>query len=114
MKLFITNLILVLCPSSLLCQTVSDTSFLFEKAEDAFHEFYWQHELEISHDTTFYYFKPKVEIRRLEVISPSSEIIWHSKDIGLILSIPAILFKEGSYQIRMYGPQGITEVMWFP
>ncbi|MCZ4408911.1 hypothetical protein O3Q51_08835 [Cryomorphaceae bacterium 1068] len=114
MKQILTNLILVISPFSLLSQTVADSSFLFEKPEDEFHEFYWQNELEISHDSTFYYFNPKVEIERLEVISPSNEIIWNSEDIDLTISIPAALFKEGHYQIRMYGPLGITEVIWFP
>lgn len=114
MKQFITSLILAISPISLLSQIVADTSFLLDKTEDEFHEFYWQNELEISHDSTFYYFNPKIEIERLEVISLSNEIIWNSEDIDLTMSIPAALLKESHYHIRIHGPMGITEVIWFP
>lgn len=114
MKQIITNLLLVISPFSLFSQTVTDTSFLFEKPEDEFHEFYWQNALEIIHDSTFYYLKPKAEVERLEVISPRNEIIWNSDDMERTLSIPDALFMEGYYYIRMYGPKGVTKVIWFP
>ncbi len=114
MKQIITNLFLVLSPFSLLSQTVADTSFLFEKAEDEFHEFFWQNEVEITFESTFYYFRPKSEIARLEVINSSNEIIWDSKSIKPTLSIPDQLIREEWYRIRMYGLQGVSEVIWFP
>jgi hypothetical protein len=114
MKQIITNLFFVLSPFSLLSQTVADTSFLVEKSADEFYEFFWQNELEITHDSTLYYFNPKTEINRLEVINSSNEIIWDSKSIKPTLAIPSQLIREEWYRIRMYGMLGVTEVIWFP
>ncbi|HKK37964.1 MAG TPA: hypothetical protein VJ949_00935 [Cryomorphaceae bacterium] len=114
MKTVLTIFSLCVIPAYLAGQTVADTSFLIEKTEDKFHEFYSQYELKISHDSTFYYFETSADIHRLEVINLSNEIIWDSKGVKPQIPIPVALFKQGQYHIRIHGSEGITEVTWFP
>ena len=114
MKQILTIFLLTLSPLSVFSQTVADSSFLFEKSADEFYEFFWQNELEITYDSTFYYFRPKSEIARLEVINSSNEVIWDSKSIKPTPPIPTRLVREKWYRIRMYGLHGVTEVIWLP
>lgn len=114
MKQILTNLLLVFSPFCLLSQTVADTSLLFEEAADEFYEFFRQNEMEITYDSTFYYFRPKSEIDRLEVINSSNEIIWDSKRTKPTFIIPEVLISEQWYRIRMHGLQGVTEIIWTP
>jgi hypothetical protein len=114
MKRILTNVLIVFSPLYLLCQTVADTSFSFEETTDDFHEFRWQAELEVTYDTTFYYFKSVSGTARIELIDSSQAIIWRSKSVESTHSVPAELVRDKLYSIRLYGSLGITEVIWFP
>lgn len=114
MKKVLTIIILVLIPYILLAQVAADTSFLFEEIKDEFHDFRWQSDLEISHDSTFYYLKSADIHERLELIDSCHNTIWNSESTEPIQAIPTPLVRENSYSIRIYGELGVTEVIWKP
>jgi len=112
MKIVLAHIILILSPFTLLAQVVADTSFLFEGTKNDFHEFRWQSDLEISHDSTFYYLKSADNVDKLELIDSCNKIIWNSESIESIQTIPIALLRKGSFTIRIYGELGVTEVIW--
>ncbi|MGB6035480.1 MAG: hypothetical protein WBG42_04380 [Cryomorphaceae bacterium] len=114
MKQILTNLLLVFSPFCVFSQTVADTSFLFEKAGDEFYEFFWQNQLDISSDSTFYLLQTSDPIRKLELVDSSDKIIWKSEAIDSKWKVPVSIIRENNYQIRMHGERGVTEAVWHP
>lgn len=114
MKTTLTSLLSLSFPLFLFGQVSADTSFLFEQSKDYFNEFFWQNQLQISRDSTFYFFETVEKIDSLEILDPSNQIMWTSQKIHSVQTVPTALMQENFYTIRIYGKLGITSMMWFP
>ena len=114
MKTTMTSLLSLSFPLFLFGQVSADTSFLFEQSKDCFNEFFWQDQLQISRDSTFYFFETVEKTDSLEILDPSNEIMWTSQKIHSVQMVPTALVQENFYTIRIYGKLGFTSIMWFP